>query len=316
MTSPTVSVVIPTFNRSDVITNAIDSVLGQTYQDYELIVVDDGSTDDTGEILKPYFAHMRYYRQSNRGASVAQNKGIELAKGKWISILASDDIWLPTKLERQINAVKAFGDRTGACFTDCIYFGDHSLTLSAFQAADLQSKLEFGILDDPIKYIMGRHTPIWVQSLLVLRSLVLEINGFDETMTTQEDTDLLFRLALKTTFCFVAMPLVKIDSTPSRPRLRDLDTARKDGTYARAEYRYQKWLGLDQLSDGRIHEAIRENLCSLYYSWTITYLYGFRISKAIGKIRQIRNLGESYSKITRTFTSLALGKMRRNLLGD
>ena len=96
---PTISVIIPTFNRSKLVVNAIDSVLNQTYKDYEIIVVDVGSTDDTRESLKPYMHRIRYVCQANLGASAARNRGIQLARGKWISILDSEDLWLPTKLE-------------------------------------------------------------------------------------------------------------------------------------------------------------------------------------------------------------------------
>src|SRR5271166_6410356 len=99
--TPAVSVVIPTYNRSALLPSAVESVLAQTFTDYELIVIDDGSTDDTCERLKPYMGRIRYCYQDNRGASAAQNKGIEIARGTWVSILGSDDLWLPAKLERQ-----------------------------------------------------------------------------------------------------------------------------------------------------------------------------------------------------------------------
>src|SRR5262245_2656991 len=130
---PIVSVIIPTFNRAHLILNAIHSVFAQTYRDYEIIVVDDGSTDDTVDRLKPYMNRIRYVYQENQGASAAQNKGVELAAGKWISILASDDEWLPTKLEKELNALTTFGNEFGACFTDCSFFGDPAFALSAFE---------------------------------------------------------------------------------------------------------------------------------------------------------------------------------------
>src|SRR6266404_4270752 len=120
---PTVSVIIPTFNRSKLVVNAVQSVLGQTYRDYEIIVVDDGSTDNTAEALTPYMDRIRYVYQANLGASAAQNRGLQLARGKWISILASDDLWLPAKLEAQLKAVASLGEDFGACFTNCDFFG-------------------------------------------------------------------------------------------------------------------------------------------------------------------------------------------------
>ena len=81
---PAVSVIVPTFNRSKLVVNAIQSVLCQTYQDYEIIVVDDGSTDDTEEALTPYMDRIQYVYQANLGASAAQNRGVQLARGKWI----------------------------------------------------------------------------------------------------------------------------------------------------------------------------------------------------------------------------------------
>ena len=128
---PTVSVIIPTFNRSKLVVNAIRSVLCQTYRDYEIIVVDDGSTDDTAEALTPYMDRIRYVYQANLGPGAAQNRGIQLARGKWISILASDDLWLPTKLEAQLKVVTMLGNGFGACFTDCDFFGStHAIPLS------------------------------------------------------------------------------------------------------------------------------------------------------------------------------------------
>src|SRR5437870_2550752 len=112
---PTVSVIIPTFNRSSHIINAIESVSQQTYTDYELVVVDDGSTDDTRERLRPYCGRIRYVYQQNRGASAAQNKGVALATGKWVSILGDDDEWLPTKLECQFEALARCHEECAAC---------------------------------------------------------------------------------------------------------------------------------------------------------------------------------------------------------
>ncbi|MBM2835200.1 MAG: glycosyl transferase [Candidatus Brocadiaceae bacterium] len=94
-----VSVVIPTYNRAPYVIMAIESVLAQSYQDYEIIVVDDGSTDGTRDVLEPYRDRIRYMYQDNKGVSAARNTGIQESRGEWIAFLDSDDEWLPNKLE-------------------------------------------------------------------------------------------------------------------------------------------------------------------------------------------------------------------------
>ncbi len=311
--APIVSVVIPTFNRSTLLINAIESVLAQTYKDYEIIVIDDGSTDDTREKLRPYMERVRYFYQDNRGASAAQNKGIGVARGKWVSILASDDVWLPTKLENQLRAIATLGDEFGACFTDCIYAGNPELKLSAFQQAGLNIRTEFGPLEDPTKYILGKYLPFFVQSLLVMRSLLEELGGFDEAMVLGEDVDLIFRLAFKTRFCLVSAPLVRIDQTPSRPRLTELYSHTSNQVFASIEYRYRKWLALPQLLDPGTRQTIHESLRLLYYGWTIARLKRRELAVALEKMSDITQMGDNYATILFVLLSRAARKVARAL---
>ena len=96
-------IILPTYNRGWIIEEAIDSVLAQDFKDFELIVVDDGSTDDTGQILDSYDQNLIVLRQSNKGVSAARNRGIAAAKGRLIAFLDSDDLWLPRKLSSQVD---------------------------------------------------------------------------------------------------------------------------------------------------------------------------------------------------------------------
>ncbi|MFC3476374.1 glycosyltransferase family 2 protein [Halobacterium litoreum] len=113
MTAPgTVSVVIPTYNRADVLGKAIDSVLAQTYEDIEVVVVDDASTDGTERLLDEYETVQYYCFEENQGANAARNKGIELAEGEFVAFLDADDYWKPDKLERQL---EAFDDAPENC---------------------------------------------------------------------------------------------------------------------------------------------------------------------------------------------------------
>lgn len=107
---PQVSVIIPTYNRGSFISAAIESVLNQTYKDYEILVVDDGSTDNTKANVARYGGPVRYIYQPNQGVSAARNKGIKHAIGTYISFLDSDDVFLPMKLEEQMNYIRNHPD--------------------------------------------------------------------------------------------------------------------------------------------------------------------------------------------------------------
>jgi glycosyltransferase involved in cell wall biosynthesis len=314
--APTVSVVIPTYNRSRLVTKAVESVFAQTYTDYEIIVVDDGSTDDTVEQLKPYGERIRYVYQENRGVSAALNKGISMAGGKWVSVLASDDLWLASKLERQFQVLTALGNGFGACFTDCIYQGDPELRLSAFEQAGLSSSCEFSELEDPLKFVLGQYPALYVQSLLVQRSLLEELEGFDEGMVVAEDTDLLFRLTFKTRLCFTTAPLVIVDRTPNRSvGLLEVFTNRDDRGFASTVHMWHKWLNLPEL-DLQTRLLILNTLRHQYYNWTIVKLYQLRPFGALEKMHDIRALGEDNATIAATLGARAAGKLRRIFCGQ
>src|SRR5688500_9583140 len=105
MTKALVSVVIPAYNYGHFVTEAVASALNQTHPHVEVIVVDDGSTDGTADILKPFGSRIRYIYQPNRGLSAARNTGIRAARGEWVAFLDADDLWHPSKTETQLSAV-------------------------------------------------------------------------------------------------------------------------------------------------------------------------------------------------------------------
>lgn len=122
---PFFSVVIPSYNRSAMTVDAVDSVLGQTYPDYEIIVVDDGSTDDTEEVLRSFGNRIRYHKQINSGVATARNQGISLSGGRYICYLDSDDLWHPDKLAIYKSAIDSNPD-IAFLFSD---FHKHDITL-------------------------------------------------------------------------------------------------------------------------------------------------------------------------------------------
>ncbi|HEU5321302.1 MAG TPA: glycosyltransferase family A protein, partial [Methylomirabilota bacterium] len=118
--APAVSVVIPTFNCAPFVAEAVESVRAQTWADLEVVVVDDGSTDDTARVLEPYrqSGAIRYLRQDNRGPSAARNAGIRAARGRYVAFLDADDTIPPSSIERRLRFLDAHPD-VAVVFTDC-----------------------------------------------------------------------------------------------------------------------------------------------------------------------------------------------------
>jgi len=138
MNAPRVSVVIPTFNRARLVGLTIDSVLAQSYRDMEIIVVDDGSTDDTPQVLAKYGDRIRAIRQPNGGMNAARNAGIAQARGEYLALLDSDDLWLPFKTALQVELLDRF-PQTGFVFSEFFILRDDSGTAGERQPRGLRS---------------------------------------------------------------------------------------------------------------------------------------------------------------------------------
>lgn len=198
-----VSVVIPTFNRMRNVQKAIDSVLRQTYNKIEVLVVDDGSTDGTRLALSSFNASIRYLYQSNQGASAARNTGIRAARGDYVAFLDSDDVWLPGKLERQMHLLEA----------------DPNLGLVGCQAWVINN--EGNVIDDlPIGFhVQPEHllpeailfaNPYITSTVVVRKKWLEEGDPFDLCMVYGEDWDLWLRIAQLSSLGIVPEPLACI----------------------------------------------------------------------------------------------------------
>jgi glycosyltransferase involved in cell wall biosynthesis len=304
-----VSVVIPTFNRARLVTRAVESALEQSRPAFEIIVVDDGSTDDTADRLKPYRDRIRYVYQENRGASAAQNVGLDLARAPWVAILASDDIWLPEKLERQMCALRALGPEYGACFTDCEYMGTPVRSGTAFEVAGLIAHGEASPLEDPFTYVLARHPALFVQSMVASRELLLALGSFDERLAVGEDTDLIFRLALRTKFCIVNSVLVRIDRDPSTTRLSAHLERPDDHIFGCIELRYLKWLSLPGMRGKALRMKLEEQLAEIYYEWAIAGLYRRRFHTVASTLTKLRQRRVPSRSIAATLVSRAAKKL-------
>jgi glycosyltransferase involved in cell wall biosynthesis len=313
----TVSALIPTYNRRPRIFRAIDSVLEQTVPVDEIIVVDDGSIDGTAEaILSRYGSRIEVFRQENAGVSAARNRGLREAHGDWVAFLDSDDVWYPTKIGRQLQAVATFGTEFGLCFTDNFFDGNPDMRLSAFQETGFEGASSLDTVEEPTGRLLAGREPFFTSSLLVLRSLLEELDGFDETLIVGEDADMVFRLSFRTRFCFVAEPLVEVDRTPSRVRLCNLYSTRDDRKYESFERRYTKWLAMPEVAGTEYQRPIRETLREFRYDSAEAKIHQLRIGAALGEIGRLRGMGESYLSVFGTLLRRKLAKVRRSRRGS
>jgi glycosyltransferase involved in cell wall biosynthesis len=195
---PLVSVIIPTYNRAGVLRRAVDSVLAQTYQDVELLVIDNGSTDQTSHVIAEYGDRVMSVVQENRGVSSARNTGIRAASGEYVALLDSDDAWLPDKLARQLEVMTQHPE-IPLCHTEEIW-------------------IRRGVRVNPMKkhqkyggYIFSYCLPLCVispSSVLIRRWLFEEVGEFDETFPACEDYELWLRITKTYPVSFLDAPLV------------------------------------------------------------------------------------------------------------
>lgn len=211
-----VSVIIPTYNRARELAEAIRSVREQTHPATEILVVDDGSTDETGNLYQRMPAPIRYLRIEHAGVSAARNAGIRNAKGEWVAFLDSDDEWLPNKLARQFDCVR----RTNAqvCFTGCATQSGERMDPSS--GKDLRAG-EDRFFTAPNELIFGRRPHPLLTSLLVCRRTLLETGLFDESLHVAEDTQLIYRLAYRNGVAYINESLVKVTRRRTIPGLSD-----------------------------------------------------------------------------------------------
>ena len=200
MGSLTVSVVIPAYNSEAYLADAIGSVLEQEVDNLECIVVDDGSTDSTGEIAKG-FDRVRYVRQGNSGVSAARNRGAAEAHGELVAFLDADDAWLPTKLARQLDALREAGPEVGLVYCG-LYETDEELNvLSERTAPEPEAALRNTLLMEPPVVSIS-------QTGLVPRKVLDDVGGFDTRLSTSADTDMVLRIGRRYRLVGVAEPLV------------------------------------------------------------------------------------------------------------
>lgn len=300
--NPQISVVIPTYNRAEKVQKAIESVLAQTLPVFEIIVVDDGSSDGTEQSLRAAFAdRIRYCFQPNQGVSVARNRGMEESRGEWIAFLDSDDVWQNDKLEWQWRALEKSGPPCGACYTD-VGFLNHDETRTMFQLAaeSYQHAEEIGVNSDVLRLLVrpgGAGMVVCLSSLLARKGLMRELGGFDPRLLYTQDSEFMFRLAMRTRFCYVNRPLVLFDRSPVEDRHIGVSSAwnKLDFFLQDSQLRLEGLLRLTKDQPRAIRDVVRTQLAGIHSGWTNWYLQESEYGKARAAVTRAAQLNLTFN---------------------
>ena len=218
LTGPLVSIVIPAYNTK-YLGEAIESICGQTYRDFELIVVDDGSPGTGIKVICDAFPGVRYIRQPNAGPSVARNRGIREASGGLIAFLDDDDIWLPEKLEKQIAYFQSLPDKDeiGLVYTGQYMFDGNTVFGGKVHEAN-------GMI---YHYLLFGNFIGTCSSIMIPKYVFERVGGFDENLICSQDFDLYLRIAREYEIHSVSEPLIKYRTRPDQisrdPTLNNAD---------------------------------------------------------------------------------------------
>ena len=200
---PLVSAIIPTYNRAEYICQAIDSALEQGYDNLEIIVVDDGSTDETHNLLTRYESRIKYIYQQNQGEAVARNTAIEASTGEYIALLDSDDLWLPGKLTRQMDFILAHPD-VGMVASHAIAIDQNGRALSDAPLCPFQGEgwvsLETNVL----------HSPLPVDTLIIRRDCLPTPVPFTPGVRFGADWEMCLRVGARHPIWFIAQTLAAV----------------------------------------------------------------------------------------------------------
>ncbi len=246
-TNPIVSVVLPTYNRAPLLGRAIRSVLGQSYTNFELLVIDDGSTDETSNVVAGFRdRRIRYISlPHNTGAGAARNVGIRMATGKFLAFQDSDDEWLPSKLAKQMSAFERGSGRLGIVYSDMHRIhGDGTATYFAAPSVTSDRLINTAVWF----YQVGN---LGVQSSVIKREYLDAAGHFNENLPALEDLEMFIRLSRRCEFHLIQEPLV---------RYYDTQGISKD--------RYAGWLS-------------RKLILKLYYKEILTHSPAFLVYEAL-----------------------------------
>ena len=280
MAEPSVSVIIPVYNRAHCVRRAVDSVLAQTHKDFEIVAVDDGSQDGSVEILRGYGDAIRLIAQPNAGAAGARNTGIRAARGRWIAFLDSDDEWRAEKLATQMAAIGKYGARV--CFSRCVAEDGQPL-------ADLEevtaTELEPGVfrVPEPLEFLTKARSHPYLQSLVVEKSLFERAGYFEPGLIAGEDTLWLFKLSFLADGIYVDRPMTVIHRYTGNSLTYD---ARPE----QAEKRFDAFIRLQREMCRRLQEARPEHAALMRRRLAYSLMCRSELASAAGQNQLARSL--------------------------
>ena len=199
----TVAAVIPTYNRATLLARSIDSVLAQRRPPDEIIVVDDGSSDNTEEVVRAYGDALIFVQKRNGGVSSARNAGVKESRADFMAFLDSDDLWYDEHLSRIADAIGRTEGRAGLYFSD-LRLAPSRRGSSAWRWAGFSIDGSYELQEDGRRWAFLANQPMTIQGSVIRRDAYLSAGGCDESLTCREDTHLLFKLALLQPICAVA----------------------------------------------------------------------------------------------------------------
>jgi glycosyltransferase involved in cell wall biosynthesis len=304
---PKISIVIPAYNVAKYIGETLESVFAQTYEDYEVILVNDGSpdTEEFERAIQPYIERVRYLKQENRGASAARNTGVRAARGELVAFLDADDLWEPKYLEAQLLFMREF-DCDLAC-ADAMIFGvsadaGRSYMDSLMGDAPLTGHVTF-------LELVNADRSLITSGVLVRRDLVLEVGLFDETLRNAQDFDLWLRLARHG--ARLAYQRKVLLSYRSRPNSLTGDTINSHQRELRVFDKIEQSYVFTPAERKDVMEVIRNRRALLEYELGKLYLVPHDFARARASFAQANNLKGSWKPFFAMWlTSIAPGLFR------
>ncbi|HXY08748.1 MAG TPA: glycosyltransferase [Terriglobales bacterium] len=250
-----VAVIIPSYNAASCLPRALDSVFAQTYRDYRIYVIDDGSTDDTEAVLRPYASRVVCVHQTHAGQASARNQGIRLSNSPYVAFLDADDEWLPNKLERLIEVLRR-DSRIGLVYSDCSTSGTGPSSGSRFASVGIPAggRVFTQLLDN---------CNVFTPTVVVRRECLEDVGLFTESLPVGEDLNLWLRIAARWEVAVVPEVLAIRHSRPGGLSLTTSVDRKLSSGIALIEHVIQTCTHL------RAHErhALRKSIANRHYEY-------------------------------------------------